>query len=129
MRNGILMLLLALSCGSAMAEWVLVGKDNQIKHYADPDTIRRKGNIVKMWSLYDMLPGATPFGPNVRSVTLLREFDCKEERSRSLSFSSYGGQMAHGKVSLTSDDVGKWKPVAPRTANNVYLKFACSKKK
>jgi hypothetical protein len=51
----LLMILLVLSSGPAYAEWVETGhheSDDSVV-YADPDTIRRKGDRVKMWELDD----------------------------------------------------------------------------
>ena len=49
----VLMLLLAVVSSSAMAEWVVVVTTMQYTYHADPDTIRKKGNIVKMWVMND----------------------------------------------------------------------------
>jgi hypothetical protein len=40
---------------SAIAEWVAIGEteEKDLTVYADPTTIRKTGNIVKMWSLDD----------------------------------------------------------------------------
>ena len=49
-----LITLLLLSSSPAYAEWVLVSAaEHGMTVYADPDTIRRKGELVNMWSLYD----------------------------------------------------------------------------
>ena len=57
MKRLILITLLLLSSGPAYAEWVLVEKNNDLVEvmavYADPDTIRRKGDLVTMWTLHD----------------------------------------------------------------------------
>jgi hypothetical protein len=50
----LLIALLVLSSGPAYAEWVAIGTtDDGMTIYFDPDTIRRKGYLVKMWSLMD----------------------------------------------------------------------------
>ena len=56
MRPLIVIMLLVLSCGSAYAEWIEVSANKiaGVTAYADPDTIRRKGDLVKMWSLFDL---------------------------------------------------------------------------
>jgi hypothetical protein len=49
-----LLMLLIVSSGPAYAEWVSIGStDDGTTAYADPDTIRRKEEIVKMWILFD----------------------------------------------------------------------------
>ena len=53
MKKLLLILLLAVVTSSAMAEWVEFTEDDEetLTVYADPDTIQKTGNIVKMWSL------------------------------------------------------------------------------
>ncbi len=52
MHKAILMILLAVVSSSVMAEWILYGygnkKEVEITVYADPATIRKSGNTVKM---------------------------------------------------------------------------------
>lgn len=50
-----LITLLVLRSGPVYAEWVLTGSNGEkgMTVYVDPDTIRRKGNLVKMWVLSD----------------------------------------------------------------------------
>ena len=51
---GSLTTLLLLSGGPAYAEWLWFNEDKPgMTIYVNPDTIRRKGDLVKMWALYD----------------------------------------------------------------------------
>ena len=51
---GSLITLLFLSSVPAYARWVAVGESNSgATVYVDPDTIRRKGDLVKLWVLGD----------------------------------------------------------------------------
>jgi hypothetical protein len=54
-RRLFLITLLVLSSSPAYAEWVEIGGNDQIgmTTYADPGTIRRNGDLVKMWRLND----------------------------------------------------------------------------
>jgi hypothetical protein len=55
MKRLLLITLLLLSSGPVYAEWVLLNQNDQtgLTVYVDPDTIRRKGALVKMWILSD----------------------------------------------------------------------------
>lgn len=70
MTRLILIMLLVLSCGPAYAEWVEVSanKTAGVIAYADPDTIRRKGNLVKMSSLFDLQTTQTVRGNSYLSI-------------------------------------------------------------
>jgi len=54
MKKLLLFIMLAVVSSSAMAEWVEIGEFNEKTNteafifYADPDTIQKTGNIVKM---------------------------------------------------------------------------------
>jgi hypothetical protein len=51
-----LIIILLLSSGPAYAEWVKFFSSKSMGGYTiyiDPDTVRRKGNLVKMWDLSD----------------------------------------------------------------------------
>ena len=60
----ILMMLLVVSGGPAYAEWVEVSANKVagVIAYADPGTIRRKGDLVKMSSLFDLQTTQTARG-------------------------------------------------------------------
>lgn len=53
MRKAIVMMLLAAVSSSAAAEWVELNRDEISTDYFDPTTIRKAGDMVKVWSLTD----------------------------------------------------------------------------
>src|SRR5471030_1082964 len=53
MRKTILMMLLAVVSGSAAAEWEEVANNENATTYADFVTIRKEGNLAKMWDVID----------------------------------------------------------------------------
>jgi len=76
---------------SVMAEWVLYGFSNGSKKgiiitvYADPATLIKSGNTVKMWSIFDYNKAQKdPNSPSFMSVKRQEEYDCKEEKKRLL---------------------------------------------
>ena|SRR2546430_7958131 len=83
----LLITLLVLSSAPAYAEWVAVGTtDDGMTTYADPDTISRKGDLVKMWALYDFKTIHTVEGKSYLSYKVQRRSEerrvGKECRSR-----------------------------------------------
>ncbi len=86
MKKLLLILMLAVVSSSAIAEWVEVtegGEETEtITAYADPDTIRKTGNRVKMWVLVDYKKDEEEFG--ILSARLKEEYDCKEKKQRIL---------------------------------------------
>ena len=60
MKKLLLTLVLAIVSSSVMAEWVYIAESEEeveeayfVTAYADPDTIRKTGNRVKMWVMED----------------------------------------------------------------------------
>lgn len=121
--------LLVLSSGPAYAEWVSVGStDDGMTAYADPDTIRRKGEMVKMWSLFDFQIMQYVEGISSLSKKGQSEYDCAEERLRLLALVEYAGNLGKGKVVYTDSIEQPWQPVVPRSVDQALWKLVCDKK-
>ena len=126
----VLLTLLVLSSGPVYAEWVLTSGDDEVglKVYVEPDSIRRKENLVKMWQLYDYKTIQTVAGDSLLSIKRYNEFDCTEARTRMLAYTWFSGNMATGKVVYSTPDEQQWEPVVPGTINRTLWKVACNKK-
>jgi hypothetical protein len=125
-----LITLLVLSSGPVYAGWELTSGDDEtgLTVYVDPDTIRRKGNLVKMWQLYDYKTIQTVAGDSLLSIKRYNEYDCTEERTRMLAYTWFSGNMGSGKVVYSTPDEQQWEPVIPRSINRTLWNVACSKK-
>ena len=130
MTRLILIMLLVLSCGSAYAEWVEVSANKKagVIAYADPDTIRRKGDLVKMWSLFDLKTTQIVGGNSYLSIKAQQTYDCAEDRSRAVAYTKFSGNMGHGAEVYSASEQEKWKPVAPMSVGQELWKVACGKK-
>ena len=130
MKRLLLITLLVLNSGPVYAEWVLTsGNDDAgLTVYVDPDTIRRKGNLVKMWQLYDYKTIQTVAGDSLLSIKRYNEYDCTEERTRMLAYTWFSGNMGSGQVVHSDSDEDKWKPVVPDSVAEALWKIACDKK-
>lgn len=130
MRRLIVIMLLVLSCGPAYAEWVEVSASKMagVIAYADPDTIRRKGNLAKMWSLFDIKTTQTGGVNSYLSIKAQQAYDCAQDRSRALAYTKFSGNMGHGAEVYSVSVEQTWKPVAPMSVGQELWKVACSKK-
>lgn len=133
MRTPFVLILVAVLClsigGPAYAKWVPLGDNNKMTVYADPDTIRRKGNLVKIWVLMDYKTAQTSAaGKSYLSSKGQSEFDCAEERRRTLAYRFFSGHMGKGNVVFTNSDEDKWEPVEPGSVGQIMWKLACGKK-
>ena len=125
-----LIILLLLSSGPAYAEWVVLpggGDDAVLAVYVDPGTIQRKGDLVKMWSLYNFTTIQTNASTPYSSYKAQNEYDCAGERSRILAVTFFSGQMGRGQVVFSDSAENDWQPVAPESIGRSLWKRACSK--
>jgi len=125
----LLITLLLLSSIPAYAEWVLVSGDDEagLTVYVDPDTILRKGNLVKMWQLYDYKTVQAVAGDSLLSIQRQNEYDCTDERTRMLAFTWFSSNMGKGRVVYRTADEQQWEPVIPRSIDQALWKVACGK--
>ena len=124
MHKAILMMLLAAVSSSAKAEWVEIGTTNKSTVYADPTTIRKSGNKVKMWALWDYSTAQEGGSKPYMSVRIQNEYNCKEETHRQIFATVFTDNMARGNEIASQGGRG-WEPIAPRTHDEALWKFAC----
>ncbi len=129
MTRLLIFILLFLSSVPAYAEWLAVGGNEEagVTVYADPGTIRRKGNLVKVWHLNDFKTVQIVNGISYLSVKAQHEYDCTKDRERILALMKFSGNMGSGKVVYKDSDTRKWKPGAPGSASHDLGKLACKK--
>ena len=126
MHKAILIMLLAAVSSSAMAEWVKVSEDKLVAAYADPATIRKSGNKVKMWALWDYSTAQEGDSKPYMSVRIQNEYNCKEETDRQIYATTFSGNMLEGnKIAMQGGR--NWEPIALRTFGETLWKFACGK--
>ena len=126
-------MLMAVSAG-AMAEWTKIGggttaSSGDFDDYADLSTIRKSGSTAKMWTLKDFKKAQTePSGKSYFSTIARDEFDCNEEKIRSLSLHCYSGNMKNGDIVWSDDSSGEWRSIIPGSTGETRLKIACGAK-
>src|SRR5262245_21750804 len=125
----LLITLLTLSSGPAYGEWVAIGStDDGMTAYANPDTIRRKEDTVKIWVIFDFKTTQTLTGHLILSSKGEEEYDCNVKRRRVLTSSGFSGNMGGGKVVWRNSDETKWEPVVPESIGQTLWEFTCGKK-
>jgi hypothetical protein len=111
----------------APPRWVAVGEYVDSTVYADPNSIRKEGNMVKIWDLQDHKRILVSGRFLILSMREQLEFDCKEERVRTLFMSVFAEPMAEGTELKSEGDGtgGAWSPVSPTSIEGGLLRFAC----
>ena len=133
MKQLLLGLMLLVTAGAASAEWTFVGDTgdggDDFIHYVDRATIRRNGNLVKMWDLKNYKTVQKSADDSYLSTKEQWEYDCKEEKKRLLAFTWFDGQMGSGKVVYSDSETSmKWSPIQPESSGEALWKIACGKK-
>ena len=126
MHKTILMMILAIVSNSAVAEWIEIGKTEKEEpstYYADPDTIRKSGNKVKMWTLIDF--STFKVDGFFISAKQKREYDCEEKKKRILFTALYSEHMGGGKTVSIINSRYDWKLVSPDSIDEAVLEYAC----
>jgi len=125
MKRLLLTLLTALMLtGPAWAEWVLVSQNDSADFYIDPETIRKDGNLVKVWEVQNLTQ------PSIRGALSRRarsEYDCKQERRKTLSISAHSEPMAGGTTILDSTPDSGWREIPPGTVAQTIFQIVCAR--
>jgi len=115
---------LMMLASSAWAEWVMYSKNESETFYYDPATIRKDGNMRRVWELQDLRMRRKNGDMSVR---MRIEYDCKQESYRFLGLSGHSEPMAGGAVLGMEGEDNKWRAIAPDTNANTILNLVCSK--
>jgi len=118
--------MLITASSNVMAEWVEIESNETDTFYADPATIRKTGNIVRMWVLTDYKMVQTNASKPYMSKLGVRKYDCKEKQSRATIKTLHSKNMGVDKyVGIIGNR--PWLPVSPRTTSELLWKFACGR--
>ena len=118
------MLLLWLSAQPwlALAEWEAVDENFLAVVYIDPDKVRASSVYPQAWHLIDLRERAKT---GAMSRLALMEYDCHDQRRRTLAFASKSEAMGEGKTLFTSAVSTPWKPVSGDTVAEKVLGMLC----
>ncbi len=122
-RKTLLLPLLLLVTGSAWAGWEKISTTADL--YIDPATIRKDGNLRKMWSIRDFKQRDKEGAMSIRTRI---EYDCKDERRKILTISTHTEPMAGGTtIESYGEDPKGWVEIPPGSTDEIMLKIACAK--
>ena len=122
-------LMLLLSSTNVLAEWIWVGESEEHNAYVDLQTIRKKGNKVKMWSLNDFKKIQVADNIPYISTIEINEFDCSEVTYASLEISAFAENMGKGKVVNLYNFKKNIQEIPPYSMIKGLFKVACGKRK
>jgi hypothetical protein len=109
------------------AEWSLItssADSDPATHFIDFETLRKEGNLRKVWQLVNLPPNDKDGWSSVR---LRIEFDCKKETMKTTTFAVFPEHFANGKATFTSENPTAIRDVAPETVSWTILKEVCKR--
>ena len=116
---------LMMLAGSAWAEWVMYDVTLKATFYYDPATIRKDGNMRRVWVLQEL---SKRHQDGEMSRRLRLEYDCKQERYRILGFSFHTEPKAGGTVLQSGGEDNNWVAIAPDTVDETIFNIVCANK-
>lgn len=117
---------------AALAEWTKIDTAvaGSVERYLDKATIRKVGNITRVWVLDDYLNVKWPPSVGRREVPKSGkeqvEFNCDVERARITSAVYYNAAMGAGQIMGSEDIPSRWTPVVPESLTETTMKLACA---
>lgn len=108
--------------------WYKVGDSGAMTAYANPFSIRKSGERVKIWELFDLKSPKARDGKEYLSVKHQAEYDCKEKLYRTLVVEYHPENMGKGKAIYIDDHIQNLEDVATESADQLFWKTACGSK-
>lgn len=123
-----LLALLAATAGTAFAQsdWVMVGRNAELRLFVDRGNILRQGDIAAMVQLVDYTSAQWVGTRVIMSVRNLLEFDCARRKARTVAGAGYSEQLARG-VQVSSEEApdAPWQDVTAGGSSEQLWKIAC----
>lgn len=132
-RRGVtctLALLLLAIAGAAVAQsqWVMVGRNADLRLFVDRGNIVRDGDVAAMQQLIDYTSAQWVGQKVIMSVRNVVEYDCVKRRSRTVAGAGYSEQLMRGvPVSEERLPAAEWQEVPAGGTSEQLWKIACGR--
>lgn len=107
--------------GLASGQWLHQGSSQDVDFYWDANSVKGYGRIKRVWQLQDRKSLEPP-----RSIRGLTEYDCEQDRYRTLRLDFFDSPMAKGKILATDKSPSEWEFVVPGSWLAHTLQLVCA---
>ena len=116
--------------GSACAEWILLGRNENFRVYVDNQSLQRNGETARALQLMDFTSSQWVDSKTVVwSMKTVIEYSCVQPSLRTLTLDAYSEQMGEGRVVSTEKfDSPAWESFPSGTPTEKLWRIACEKK-
>ena len=121
----LLITFLVLFSTNAYCEWTVVDLDKDGNGYMDFSTIKRSSTSVRVWELLDFKNTQSLGSIYYNSIVSFREYDCSQDRVRSLSSTYFSNTMGSGNPMKQLNQPSDWMYVLPKTVGAKKLNILC----
>ncbi len=119
----IILITMLLASPAVHAEWIKVFENIRgTTSYVDPDSVQATGQYRKVWELQSY---KTPASNGMLSMKMRKEYDCKEETTKLISFTAYKGTMGTGDVLGTVNSPDEWQPISRNPGGKGAFRYVC----
>lgn len=119
----IILITMLLATPAAHAEWIKVFENIRgTTSYVDTDSVQATGQYRKVWELQSY---KTPASNGMLSMKMRKEYDCKEETTKLISFTAYKGTMGTGDVLGTVNSPDEWQPISKNPGGKGAFRYVC----
>lgn len=124
MKKLLVTLTMAFASTSAMADLLQLSSNEKEVAYAEKDTVKKSGDIVSMWSLYDLKNTQYIARKPYHSIKYQMEYQCKKQQVRIRGWKYYSGKMGEGDLIYKDAFTDIWTPIE---GVEPEWQFACNK--
>jgi hypothetical protein len=110
----------------AWAGWTYVttSEGDDARYFLDYETLRKDGNVRRIWQLVNLPSNDKDGWGSVRSRI---EYDCKNETSKLMSFTVFSENFSSGNQILSQDKEMPRKDIPPGSVNWTLFKEVCKR--
>lgn len=125
----VLFLMAVTLAGSAQAEWLALGRNENFRAYLDQKSLQRNGDLVQVLQLMDFVTAQWADERTVvGSIKTVVEYDCVQPRSRTMALEAYSEQMGDGRRVATEQLPNpEWESINSGSTSEKIRQLVCGK--
>ncbi|HEY8354589.1 MAG TPA: surface-adhesin E family protein [Methylophilaceae bacterium] len=123
MKRTLAPLLLAFASTATATDLLQLSSNQKEVAYAERNTIRKSGDIVSMWSLYDLKRTQYIARKPYQSIKYQMDYHCRKQQVRIRGWRYYSGKMGEGELVWKDSFTDIWTPI---TGVEPEWHFACN---
>ena len=114
------------SAAFADSDWRKYSVTEEGEYYLDVNSIRKTGGLLRAWSMQDFKKTQVWDSTRYKSILELKQFDCENERSRTIQFTVFSQNLRGGIALFTSNEEEEFEYVTPDSRGAHLLKSVCN---